>query len=118
MVLSTFIYFFIFKKCSENCEIVIVVIPNYECGFLVHNEDGRYERDVDIPIKEGTMVFSEKVFQTPLRCRHSANVELFQGDDGPPTIHALAWLRLKRGVQCNKAGGYIGEYNLRHAPNV
>ena len=62
MVLSTFIYFFIFKKCSENCEIVIVVIPNYECGFLVHNKDGRYERDVDIPIKEGTMVFSEKVF--------------------------------------------------------
>ena len=30
----------------------------------------------------------------------------FQGDDGPLTVHALAWLRSKRGVQCNKAAGW------------
>lgn len=28
-------------------------------------------------------------------------------------IHALSWFSQRRGISCNKAGGYCAEYNFR-----
>lgn len=86
-------------------------------GYLLHNNNRRYEADEEIPLLPESFVFSEKNFKLPARCRLSGAVDLFQGDQERPTRHALSWIRGKRGIPCSKTGGFLGEYNLRFPHN-
>lgn len=59
------------------------------------------------------MLFSQDAYNIRPNIATSDALELFQGDERASEDHSLAWLRSKRGMACNKTGGFIAEYNLR-----
>uniref|UniRef100_A0A7M5V6T5 Uncharacterized protein n=1 Tax=Clytia hemisphaerica TaxID=252671 RepID=A0A7M5V6T5_9CNID len=104
------------KKCTNTCNILIALDGSCGRGYLFHNTNGRFQEEDYMfvsPIKSGTMVFTDiRDLNVRPNVAMSNTLELFQGNDDQAT-QAIRWLRHFRGVQCQKAGALLSEYNLR-----
>jgi len=102
----------ILKNCGENCTILFLKSRNDFHGYLLHNTAGRYDADGDgdnlVQTLNATIVYSNLVLNTP-----DGTVALPENDH-PGNFHdaynhSLNWIRSKRGIKCNRAGGFLAE---------
>lgn len=93
----------------------MIIIWGDQNRLLLHDHDGRYSNQSQIPILAQTTVFAENNYLFPDGVITSNQVELFIGG-AESEIHANKWLGSHMGIQCHRAGGYVAEYNIRHAP--
>ncbi|XP_066928349.1 uncharacterized protein [Clytia hemisphaerica] len=105
----------ILKRCTAECDIVIVKQSDRDHGYLLHNKNGRYnnpESGKVVPVQPGGTVFTRHGFNLPENVATSDDLVLYQGNANPER-HAKDWIRKRHGIPCNKAGGFLGEYNFR-----
>ena len=84
-----------------------------ERALLLHNRQNRYCNET-VPVAVGSTIFTDiEGLMTPGNTVLVMQPILFQGNIDRAKDHAIYWLKVKRGVQCNRAGGYVAEYNVR-----
>ncbi|XP_066925006.1 uncharacterized protein [Clytia hemisphaerica] len=104
----------IIKKCTETCNVLLLVEKREDIGYLIHNKCSTYEHSSPLPIKPGTLVFCEKDVILRTGCMRNRNLHDYQGSNIEiSTYHALSWMKKKKGIRCEQAGGFVNEYNFR-----
>ena len=86
-------------------------------GFLLHDHENRYTDDASpfrVPTTLNSFVFSDiNNLNLQPGVRSSPSIQLFQGNVQQAETHAAKWIVKRRGFSCDKAGGFLNEYNLR-----
>ena len=98
---------------QDILKILFVLKQGDQIPYLLHNVNKRFFNE-SIPVAERTTIFTDiRTLMTPNNTLNIMEITLLQGNDENPKNHALQWLKKKRGIKCNKVGGYIAEYNFK-----
>ena len=81
--------------------------------FLLHNRNNRYTRGGHaIPVANNAGIYSTIKDLSVGKARVIEETGRFP-DSSVKIKNTLAWFKKKRGIECEKLGGFIAEYNFR-----
>ena len=90
--------------------IYLLLLIKHNFCFLLHNRTNCYSRGGHaIPLSNNARIYSTI---KDLSVEEARVIERFPGSS-VKIKNTLAWSKKKRGIKCDKLGGFIAEYNFR-----